>query len=235
MKLALLSAACAAVALLSDGVWAAEEPDLGASLFTRACAACHSLQPDRNMTGPSLAGVWGRKAGTLQSFERYSPALKSADVIWNAGSLDQWLKSPAAFIPHNRMTFAGIGDEEARSDLIGFLKRASSGKATIAQQDNMGMGGMMGGMSGARPNLKKLAPAQQVKAIHQCRDTYHVVTADGAMHDFWEPNLRFKTDVSDLGPLSDSPALLPAGMLGDRADVIFAKPEEISASINHQC
>ena len=36
----------------------------GAQLY-RACAACHSLTPDRNMTGPSLAGVWGRKAGSL--------------------------------------------------------------------------------------------------------------------------------------------------------------------------
>ena len=41
-----------------------------------ACAACHSLQPEQNMTGPSLAGLWGRKAGTLPSFDRYSPALK---------------------------------------------------------------------------------------------------------------------------------------------------------------
>ncbi|WP_235885746.1 hypothetical protein [Bradyrhizobium niftali] len=42
----------------------------------RVCAACHSLEPDRNMTGPSLAGLWGCKAGGLASFERYSDALK---------------------------------------------------------------------------------------------------------------------------------------------------------------
>src|SRR5215471_18270277 len=29
------------------------------------CAACHSLQPDQNMTGPSLAVLWNRKAGSL--------------------------------------------------------------------------------------------------------------------------------------------------------------------------
>ena len=43
----------------------------------RACAACHSLEPDRNMTGPSLANLWGRKAGSLPSFDRYSDALKA--------------------------------------------------------------------------------------------------------------------------------------------------------------
>jgi cytochrome c len=47
----------------------------------RVCAPCHSLKPDRNMTGPSLVGVWGRKAGSLPSFERYSDALKSSGII----------------------------------------------------------------------------------------------------------------------------------------------------------
>jgi cytochrome c len=44
----------------------------------RTCVACHSLEPNRNMTGPSLAELWNRKAGGLPSFERYSPALKSS-------------------------------------------------------------------------------------------------------------------------------------------------------------
>jgi cytochrome c len=130
---------------------------------------------------------------------------------------------------------SGIADPQARRELIDYLKRASPGNAQIAQQGNMGMGGMMGGMSGERRNLKMPEPAHQVQAIRQCRDTYHVVTTDGETHDFWEPNLRFKTDSSDLGPPSGRPALLPAGMMGDRADVIFAKPEEMSTSIKHEC
>src|SRR5215469_14355526 len=48
----------------------------------RACVACHSLEPNRNMTGPSLAEVWNRKSGSLASFPRYSPALKSAGIVW---------------------------------------------------------------------------------------------------------------------------------------------------------
>ena len=221
--------------LLSHATWGAEAPDFGATTFARACAACHSLEPNRNMTGPSLAGVWGRKAGTLESFDRYSSALKSSDVSWDAGALDLWLKNPAQFIPHSRMTFPGIADSQTRSDLIAYLKRASAGGPRIAQQGDMRMGGMMGGMAGERPNLRTLEAAQQVKAIRHCRDTYHVATGDGETHDFWEPNLRFKTDSSDLGPTSGNPALLPAGMMGDRADVIFANPDEISAVIKHQC
>ena len=229
----IVSAFC--IVLLSHSTWAAGEPDLGATTFMRACAACHSFQPNRNMTGPSLAGVWGRKAGTLQSFDRYSPALKSTNVTWDAGTLDQWIKSPARFIPHNRMTFPGIADAQARAELVAYLKRASAGTQTAQQQGNNAMGGMMQGMSGERPDLKKLEPADQVKAIRQCRDTYHVATGDGETHDFWEPNLRFKTDSSDLGPPRGSPALLPAGMMGDRADVIFATPDEMSGFIKHEC
>lgn len=52
------------------------------------CAPCHSLERDRNMTGPSLADLWGRKAGGLSSFDRYSDALKSSGIIWDDRSLD---------------------------------------------------------------------------------------------------------------------------------------------------
>ena len=98
----------------------------GAADF-RACAPCHSVQPNRDMTGPSLAGVWHRKAGSVKSFDRYSPALKSAGIVWDAETLDGWLKDPAQFVPHNRMTFPGIADARVRRDLIAYLAALSSG------------------------------------------------------------------------------------------------------------
>jgi cytochrome c len=76
----------------------------------RVCAPCHSLEPDRNMTGPSLAGLWGRKAGSLPSFERYSDALKSSGIIWDDRSLDGWLTDPERMVPDNEMPFKGIKD-----------------------------------------------------------------------------------------------------------------------------
>ena len=96
------------------------------------------------------------------------------------------------------------------------------------------MGGMMMG-GGAVPNLKTLDPQERVRSINHCADTYKVTTADGKTRDFWERNLRFKTDVSDEGPQKGAPALVGAGMMGDRADVIFASPEEISGFISRQC
>src|SRR5690348_3385326 len=95
------------VSVLAGPAFAVGDPEHGGALF-RACAACHSLEPDRNMTGPSLAGFWGRKAGTLDSFERYSPALKSSGIVWSEKTLDPWLKSPQTAVPGNRMTFPGI-------------------------------------------------------------------------------------------------------------------------------
>jgi cytochrome c len=206
----------------------------------RACAPCHSLEPDRNMTGPSLAGLWGRKAGSLPSFERYSDALKSSGIIWDDRSLDGWLTDPDRMVPDNEMPFNGIKDARDRADLLAFLKEATKPGAAPqrnAQAQMGGMGGMMGGMMGGGPdpNLKHLEPDQQVKAISYCRDTYRVTTVDGKTRAFWERNLRLKTDSSKDGPQGGAPALVPAGMMGDRADVIFAAPEEISKLIEPRC
>jgi len=213
------------------------DPARGQRVF-RACVACHSLQPNRNMTGPSLAELWNRTAGGLASFERYSPALKSSGIIWQDNTLDEWLKDPQHFIPGNAMTFPGIKDARQRADLLAFLKDATQpghAPSTTAQQEGQmgGMTGMMG--TGAVSNLKKLDPDERVQKITHCRDTYRITTADGKTRAFWERNLRFKTDVSDDGPQKGAPALVGAGMMGDRADVIFAAPDEIGGFISPQC
>lgn len=202
----------------------------------RACAACHSLELDRNMTGPSLAGLWGRKAGTLPSFDRYSDALKSSGIVWNDDTLDRWITDPQRMVPDNAMPFEGIKDSGARADLLAFLKEATKSGAAperTAQAQKPGMGGMMGG--GHDPNLKKVELAKQVKTITYCRDTYRVTTADGKTRAFWERNLRFKTDSGKDGPEKNVPAIMPAGMLGDRAAVIFAAPEEIGRFVLPRC
>jgi cytochrome c len=206
----------------------------------RVCAPCHSLEVDRNMTGPSLSGLWDRKAGSLPSFERYSDALKSSGIIWDDHSLDGWLTDPQRMVPDNDMPFEGIKDSRVRADLLAFLKEATRpGASRMAEQRGPmdGMGGMMGGMMGGGRdvNLKKLEPGQLVKAITYCHDSYRVTTADGKTRAFWERNLRFKTDSSEDGPDKGAPAIKPAGMMGDRASVIFAAPEEFNKVIEPRC
>ena len=229
-------AALATIAFLSPASAQLGDAARGQQNF-RACAPCHSLEPDRNMTGPSLANLWGRKAGGLSSFERYSAALKASGIIWDDRSLDGWLTDPDGMVPDNEMPFNGIKDTRVRADLLAFLKDATKPGAPqqTAQQGGMmgGMRGMMGG--GPDPNLKKLEPGIQVKAITYCHDTYRVTTADGKTRAFWERNLRFKTDSSKDGPEKGAPAIMPAGMMGDRAAVIFAAPEEIAKMIEARC
>jgi len=220
---------------LSAPAWAETGDAARGERMYRACVACHSLESNRSMTGPSLAEIWNRMSGSLPSFPRYSPALKSAGIIWNDDTLDEWIKDPQHFIPGNTMTFAGMKDARQRADLLTFLKDATQpGRAPKAAPGGNQMGGMMMG-GGAVPNLKKLDAEDRVQSISHCGDTYKVATADGKTRDFWERNLRFKTDVSDDGPQKGAPALVPAGMMGDRADVIFASPDEISGFISRAC
>ena len=138
------------------------------------------------------------------------------------------------------MTFDGIKDAKPRADLIAFLKQATEGSGSQLGQEGGQMRGMMGGMGGMMgggqaPNLKKLDAEDRVQAISHCKDTYAVTTADGQTHKFWERNLRLKTDTSGDGPEKNAPALVRAGMMGDRADVIFADPGEISPLIASKC
>lgn len=207
----------------------------GAQLF-QSCAACHSLETDRNLTGPSLANLWGRKAGSLASFHRYSSALRKSGVVWGDETLDRWLAGPRAFIPGNLMPFPGINAARDRQDLIAYLKAttAPGAQPPRAAQPGQGMGGMSGGQ-GKVHDLKKLEPDEKVIAIAYCGDTYRVTTADGNIDPIWEFNLRFKTDSSKLGPEKGIPAYISAGMMGDRGFVVFSDPLEISAFIRKSC
>lgn len=222
--------AMAVAAMLSPTLAADGNAARGQRIFG-ACAACHSLQPNQNMTGPSLAALWNRKTGSLPSFMRYSPAMKSSGVVWTDETLDEWITNPQHLISGNAMTFAGIKSSQQRADLLAFLKQATLAGHPL--QAGGGMAEMMGG--GGVPNLRKLDPQNRVREIRHCNDTYRVTTADSKTRDFWERNLRFKTDSSSEGPNKGEPAILGAGMQGDRASVIFATPEEISGFLAHPC
>jgi cytochrome c len=221
-----------ALAILSHAGYACAVGDAtrGATVF-QACMACHSTIPGAQMTGPSLASAWGRKAGTVAGFARYSDAMRRADVVWNDGTLDRWLSNPEAFIPGTSMTFPGLRENQARLDVIAYLHAVSEGAAPQAKE----RGGMMMNMQSPKEDLRKTPPDGQVASILHCRDTYTIKTADGKLNKVWEFNLRFKTDSSTFGPLAGKPVIVHAGMQGDRASVVFAAPAEISRFISEQC
>ena len=81
---------------------------------------CHSVQPGKNMVGPSLFGVVGRKTGSVPGFH-YSPANQNANLTWDPATLDKYLQSPRTVIPGTTMTYGGLKDDTKRSDLIAYL------------------------------------------------------------------------------------------------------------------
>ena len=87
------------------------------------CAACHKLEAGANEVGPSLHGIFSRKAGELSDF-RYSPAMKRSGIGWTPETLDKYIADPQAFIPANRMPYAGLSNASDRADLIAYLQKA---------------------------------------------------------------------------------------------------------------
>lgn len=111
----------AALSVLAVPALAEGDPEAGKRAFAK-CIACHSVESGQHKpTGPSLAGIFDRKAGTAAGF-RYSPAMQKADLVWNDGNLDKYLENPRTFIRGNRMAFPGVRSDRERADLIAYLK-----------------------------------------------------------------------------------------------------------------
>ncbi len=96
-------------------------PMRGKILFLR-CASCHDVNDVSSAkTGPNLHGIIGRRVASLDGY-KYSPALKSADFVWDAAHLDAWLANPNAVVPGTAMAFAGIPDAADRQAIISYLE-----------------------------------------------------------------------------------------------------------------
>ncbi len=121
------AAASAAVSAMTTMAAASDESIVnGEAIFAR-CAACHSLTPGRHTIGPSLAGMFGRKAGSAEGYN-YSAAMSESDVIWSVETLDAHLADVKGFIPGNRMASlypAGVQDPEERAAVIAYLHEAA--------------------------------------------------------------------------------------------------------------
>ena len=91
----------------------------GKAVFEKRCTGCHAL--DGNREGPKLAGVFGRKAGSVAGFE-YSAGLKNSGMTWNEATLERWLSDPDMVVPDTKMDFH-VPKAQERSDLIAYFKR----------------------------------------------------------------------------------------------------------------
>ena len=100
----------------------------GAEVF-RACAVCHTLRPDgAGRAGPTLHGLFGRKAGTLTGYN-YSEAFRKLDIIWTEETVSRLFEiGPQAYTPGTKMPEQTIGNMQERQALIAFLKAATAPK-----------------------------------------------------------------------------------------------------------
>ena len=93
----------------------------GAEVFKK-CRACHQVgESAKNLVGPKLNGLFGRKAGSIEGFN-YSDANRNSGIVWDETAFTKYIKDPRAAMPGNKMAFAGLKDDSDISDLITYLK-----------------------------------------------------------------------------------------------------------------
>ena len=111
---------------IASGLWSVATPAMaqdataGQAVFKSQCSICHAVTAGKNMTGPSLFDIVGRKAGQVAGFH-YSDANKNSGLTWDTATLDKYLTSPKDVVPHTIMAYPGLKDAKKRADLIAYL------------------------------------------------------------------------------------------------------------------
>ncbi len=118
------SAVIALATVASVSSFAEGDAAKGEKVF-RKCKACHTVEVGKNRVGPSLAGMFSRKAGTLEGY-RYSKAMIASGIEWNDETFAEYMKSPRKFVKGTKMAFVGLKKPEDVADLLAYL-RANGG------------------------------------------------------------------------------------------------------------
>jgi cytochrome c len=234
IKRAIRLAGLATTLALAAPAFAGEgDPQKGVRPF-RDCAACHTLVEGLHTTGPSLAGLFERPAGTAEGFVRYSPNLKDAGFEWNLETLDSFLAEPQQMVPGTFMDIPGMWDARARADLIAFLEIAlAPGGGQRAVELGLIEEVWLRGV--APKPIGEASPATRISEIRHCGDSFFITTADGTQEAFWEKNVRIKIDSAETGPPQGVPVLIESGRMGDRTYVIFRSLDDLRTLIAEKC
>jgi cytochrome c len=136
----------------------------------KKCAACHTITPGGpGGVGPNIHGIMGQPVAA-RGFA-YSDALKSKGGTWTWEAMNEWIRSPRAFAPGTKMTFAGIADGQDRADLLLYMNAqgsnlplpaapASSADPADASQVNASTNASSPPVQGAAPKQPVLNEAQ---------------------------------------------------------------------------
>ncbi len=108
-----------ALLALSQSAFAEGDPAKGGKFFKK-CASCHSIEEGKKKLGPSLFGVVGREAGTVEGF-KYTKPMAAADIVWNDETLAAFLESPKKYMKGTKMSFPGVKKETDMANLLAYL------------------------------------------------------------------------------------------------------------------
>lgn len=110
------------LAVACSGEVRAQDAAAGEKVFV-VCKACHQIGENaKNVVGPVLNGIIGRKAGSVPGYT-YSAANRDSGITWDEPTFREYIKDPKAKIPGTKMVYAGLKDEQKVSDLVAFLKQ----------------------------------------------------------------------------------------------------------------
>ena len=121
MKLLSFSLAGAAL-LASMSASVAQDAAAGEKVFMK-CKICHQIgETAKNMVGPVLNGVVGRKAGSYPGYH-YSDANEKSGITWDEAELKKYLKDPKGVVPGTKMVFPGLQSDDDVANVIAYLKQ----------------------------------------------------------------------------------------------------------------
>jgi cytochrome c len=112
--------------LLSANAGLAQDIAAGEKVFAK-CKACHVVDSDKNKIGPSLQGLFGRAAGSVEGFKYSAPMVDAgkAGTNWDETSLAPYLKDPKGTIKGTKMAFVGLKSDDDIANVIAYLKQFS--------------------------------------------------------------------------------------------------------------
>lgn len=123
-KLASIFCVTLGLGVAAQGAALAGDAANGEKVF-RKCSACHTVEAGKHKVGPSLHGIIGKQAGTVDGFDKYSNAMKESGLVWDDATLRAYLADPRGFLDGTRMAFRGIRKPGEMDDLMAYLEQAT--------------------------------------------------------------------------------------------------------------
>jgi len=124
----ILFAAVPIISMSHAPVVAQETDKTGQIAFNTYCRQCHSMKKGDNRLGPSLHGIFGKKAGQVKGYPNYSGSLQE-NITWDEATLDKFIADPPSVAPNTNMIYSSVADAAKRKKIIKFLRAKSQPRA----------------------------------------------------------------------------------------------------------